>query len=64
MPSSHGLITGVAYRLGDGPPAYMLEGAVAVTGALVQWLRDNLGVIGRRPRWRRSPRACPTATAA
>ena len=46
MPSSHGLITGVAYRLGDGPPAYMLEGAVAVTGALVQWLRDNLGVIG------------------
>jgi glycerol kinase len=46
VPSSHGLITGIAYRLGDGPPAYMLEGAVAVTGALVQWLRDNLGVIG------------------
>jgi glycerol kinase len=45
VPSSHGLITGVAYRLGDGPPAYMLEGSVAVTGALVQWLRDNLGVI-------------------
>jgi glycerol kinase len=45
VPSSHGLITGVAYRLGDGPPAYMLEGAVAVTGALVQWLRDNLGLI-------------------
>ena len=45
MPSSHGLITGVAYRLGDGPPAYMLEGSVAVTGALVQWLRDNLGLI-------------------
>jgi glycerol kinase len=44
--SSHGLITGVAYRLGDEAPAYMLEGAVAVTGALVQWLRDNLGVIG------------------
>jgi glycerol kinase len=43
--SSHGLITGVAYRLGDEAPAYMLEGAVAVTGALVQWLRDNLGLI-------------------
>ncbi len=45
VPSAHGLITGVAYRLGDGPPAYMLEGAVAVSGALVQWLRDNLGLI-------------------
>ena len=45
VPSSHGLITGVAYRLADGPPVYMLEGAVAVTGALVQWLRDNLGLI-------------------
>ena len=45
VPSSHGLITGVAYRLGDEPPAYMLEGSVAVTGALVQWLRDNLGLI-------------------
>jgi glycerol kinase len=43
--STHGLITGVAYRLGDGPPVYMLEGAVAVSGALVQWLRDNLGLI-------------------
>jgi glycerol kinase len=47
VPSTHGLITGVAYRLGDGPPAYMLEGSVAVTGALVQWLRDNLGLIER-----------------
>ena len=45
VPSRHGLITGVAYRLADGPPTYMLEGAVAVTGALVQWLRDNLGLI-------------------
>jgi glycerol kinase len=45
VPSSHGLITGVAYRLGDRPPVYMLEGSVAVTGALVQWLRDNLGLI-------------------
>src|SRR4029077_12808033 len=47
VPSSHGLITGVAYRLGDEPAAYMLEGSVAVTGALVQWLRDNLGLIDR-----------------
>ncbi|MDX6571895.1 MAG: glycerol kinase, partial [Gaiellales bacterium] len=45
VPSSHGLITGVAYQLGDQPPAYMLEGSIAVTGALVQWLRDNLGLI-------------------
>jgi glycerol kinase len=45
VPSSHGLITGVAYRLGADAPAYMLEGSVAVTGALVQWLRDNLGLI-------------------
>ena len=45
VPSSHGLITGVAYQLGDEPPAYMLEGSIAVTGALVQWLRDNLGLI-------------------
>jgi glycerol kinase len=43
--STHGLITGVAYQLGAAPPAYMLEGSIAVTGALVQWLRDNLGLI-------------------
>ncbi|HET6172840.1 MAG TPA: glycerol kinase GlpK [Gaiellales bacterium] len=47
VPSSHGLITGVAYRLGEEPPVYMLEGSVAITGALVQWLRDNLGLIER-----------------
>ncbi|HEY3412105.1 MAG TPA: glycerol kinase GlpK [Armatimonadota bacterium] len=40
-----GLITTVGYRFGDAPPAYCLEGSVAVTGALVQWLRDNLGLI-------------------
>src|SRR4051812_5342050 len=45
VPSSHGLITGVAYRLGDEPAVYMLEGSVAVTGSLIQWLRDNLGLI-------------------
>ncbi len=43
--SSHGLITTVAYRLGDEPVRYALEGSIAVTGSLVQWLRDNLGLI-------------------
>jgi glycerol kinase len=45
VPSSHGLLTTVAYRIGDQPAAYALEGAIAVTGSLVQWLRDNLGLI-------------------
>ena len=43
--SEHGLITTVAYQLGDEAPRYALEGSVAVTGSLVQWLRDNLGLI-------------------
>jgi glycerol kinase len=43
--SRHGLITTVAYKFGDAPPAYALEGSIAVTGALVRWLRDNLGII-------------------
>ena len=45
--SQHGLITTVAYRLGDAPARYALEGSIAVTGSLVQWLRDNLGIIRR-----------------
>src|SRR4051794_22720949 len=45
VPSTHGLITTVAARLGDGPATYALEGSVAGTGALVGWLRDNLGII-------------------
>jgi glycerol kinase len=45
--SSSGLITTVAYRLGDEPARYALEGSIAVTGSLVQWLRDNLGIIER-----------------
>ena len=45
-PSSHGLVTTVAGKFGDMPATYALEGSIAVTGALVQWLRDNLGVIG------------------
>ena len=43
--STHGLLTTVAYRLGNSPPVYALEGSIAITGALVQWLRDNLGLI-------------------
>ena len=43
--STHGLITTVAYRIGDAPASYALEGSIAVTGSLVQWLRDNLGII-------------------
>jgi glycerol kinase len=44
--SKNGLITTLAYRLGDAPPRYALEGSIAVTGSLIQWLRDNLGLIG------------------
>ena len=43
--SKNGLLTTVAYRLGDSPANYALEGSIAVTGSLVQWLRDNLGII-------------------
>ncbi|WP_019904164.1 glycerol kinase GlpK [Methylobacterium sp. 77] len=45
VPSSCGLVTTLAYRLGDEAPVYALEGSIAITGALVQWLRDNLGLI-------------------
>ncbi|TGS78800.1 glycerol kinase, partial [Mesorhizobium sp. M2D.F.Ca.ET.178.01.1.1] len=44
--STNGLLTTVAYRLENEPPRYALEGSIAVTGSLVQWLRDNLGIIG------------------
>ena len=43
--SHNGLVTTVAYRLGTARPHYALEGSIAVTGSLVQWLRDNLGLI-------------------
>lgn len=43
--SKYGLITTLAYKLGDQPAQYALEGSIAVTGALVQWMRDNLGLI-------------------
>jgi glycerol kinase len=42
---SDALLTSVGYRLGDGPPTYVLEGSIAVTGAAVQWLRDRLQII-------------------
>jgi glycerol kinase len=45
VPSKSGLITTVAYKMGDQPAIYSLEGSIAITGALVQWLRDNLGMI-------------------
>jgi glycerol kinase len=45
VPSKSGLITGLGYKIGDQPATYMLEGSIAITGALVQWLRDNLGLI-------------------
>jgi glycerol kinase len=45
MESKHGLLTTVAYKLGKEPAQYALEGSVAIAGALVQWLRDNLGLI-------------------
>jgi glycerol kinase len=44
--ASRQLLSTVAYKLGDGPPAYALEGSIAVAGAGVRWLRDQLGVIG------------------
>lgn len=45
-PSKNGLITTVGYQLGDQDAVYALEGSIAITGALVQWLRDNLRMIG------------------
>jgi len=47
VPSKFGLLTTVAYKMGGAPACYALEGSVAITGALVQWLRDNLGMIER-----------------
>ncbi len=45
VPSKNGLLTTVCYKIGDAKPVYALEGSIAVTGSLVQWLRDNLGII-------------------
>ncbi len=43
--SAHGLLTTLAYQRAGQPPVYALEGSIAIAGALVQWLRDNLGLI-------------------
>lgn len=45
IPSKSGLLTTVAYKFAEQPAQYALEGSIAITGALVQWLRDNLGLI-------------------
>jgi glycerol kinase len=47
--SQNGLLTTLGYKLGDAKPHYALEGSIAVTGSLVQWLRDNLGMIKTAP---------------
>ena len=44
-PSTHGLLTTLGYKLGNAPAVYALEGSIAIAGALVQWLRDNLQLI-------------------
>ena len=49
VPSENGLLTTVCYQLGDQDAVYALEGSIAVTGSLVQWLRDNLGLIDEAP---------------
>jgi glycerol kinase len=47
--SKNGLLTTLGYKLGDAKPHYALEGSIAVTGSLIQWLRDNLGIINSAP---------------
>lgn len=47
--SKHGLITTLAYQIRGQSPVYALEGSIAIAGALVQWLRDNLGMISNAP---------------
>jgi glycerol kinase len=47
--SKSGLITTVGYKIGDNKPVYCLEGSIAITGALVQWMRDNLKMIKAAP---------------
>jgi glycerol kinase len=47
--SGHGLLTTVGCKIGDEPATYALEGSIAVTGSLVQWFRDKVGLIGSAP---------------
>lgn len=59
--SEHGLITTVAYQLGKDAPAYALEGSIAVTGSAIQWLRDQLGIIGNAAESEALARSVPDA---
>src|ERR1019366_4148226 len=59
--SKNGLLTTLAYKMGSADATYCLEGSIAITGALVQWLRDNLGMIEKSsglyaPYWKSSAR--------
>src|SRR4051794_20875709 len=49
IPQTEKLLTSVGYKIGDGPATYVLEGSIAVTGALIQWLRDRLKIIDSAP---------------
>ncbi|WP_298132173.1 glycerol kinase GlpK [Micropruina sp.] len=49
VPSKNGLLTTVCYKIGDNKPIYALEGSIALAGSLVQWLRDQLGIISSAP---------------
>lgn len=49
VPSKSGSLTTLCYKIGEKPAVYALEGSIAITGALVQWLRDNLGLISEAP---------------
>lgn len=57
--STNGLLTTVAYKLGDEPAQYALEGSIAVTGSLIQWLRDQLGLISSAAEVERLSRTVP-----
>ena len=52
VPSKSGLLTTCCYKFGDQPTIYALEGSIAITGALVQWLRDNLKLIQTALTWK------------
>ena len=57
--STYGLLTTLAYKLGAAKPVYALEGSIAIAGALVQWLRDNLGLFGQSSEIEALARAVP-----
>ncbi len=58
VPSKSGLLTTVCYKFGDKPAVYALEGSIAITGALVQWLRDNLDMFDYAPHIEDYAKAC------